>query len=77
MDKTRNLKCSARAELIYGSRKFGAFKGNVPRNEILHSWYTNRGLFLKPTMKWDKNPNFEFKITGRLDSDFAKDLERH
>jgi hypothetical protein len=37
----------------------------------------NRGLFLKPTTKWDKDPNFEFKSTGRLDSDFARDPERH
>jgi hypothetical protein len=37
----------------------------------------NRGLLLKPTMKWDKDPNFAFEITGRLDSDFAKDPERH
>jgi hypothetical protein len=59
-----------RAESIYGSRKFGAFKGNVRRNEKLQ-------LFLKPTMKWDRDPNFEFKIIGRSDSDFAKDPERH
>jgi hypothetical protein len=39
MDETRNLKCSTRAESIYGSRKFGAFKRNVPRNEVLW-WYT-------------------------------------
>jgi hypothetical protein len=37
----------------------------------------NRGLFLKPTKKWDKDSNFEFEITGRLDSNFAKDPERH
>jgi hypothetical protein len=38
----------------------------------------NRGLFLKPTMKWDtKDPNFEFEIKGRSDSDFTKDPERH
>jgi hypothetical protein len=33
-NETGNRKCSARAESIYGSRKFGAFKGNVPRNEM-------------------------------------------
>jgi hypothetical protein len=37
----------------------------------------NRGFLLKPTMKWDGNPNFEFKIKGQSDSDFAKDPERH
>jgi hypothetical protein len=37
----------------------------------------NRELFLKPTMKWNKDPNFEFEIRGRSDSDFAKDPERH
>jgi hypothetical protein len=33
----------------------------------------NRGLLLKPTMKWDKDPNFELEIKGRSDSDFAQD----
>jgi hypothetical protein len=37
----------------------------------------NRGLFLKPTMKWDRDPNFEFEIRGKADSDFGKDPERH
>jgi len=37
----------------------------------------NRGLLLKPTMKWNGDPNFEFAINGRSDSDFAKDPERH
>jgi hypothetical protein len=36
----------------------------------------NRGLLLKPTMKWDEDPDFEFEIKGKLDSDFAKDPER-
>jgi hypothetical protein len=36
----------------------------------------NRGLSLKPTMKWDGNPDFEFVVRGRSDSDFAKDPER-
>jgi hypothetical protein len=37
----------------------------------------NRGLLLKPMMKWDKDSNFEFKITGRSYSDFTKDPEGH
>ena len=36
----------------------------------------NRGLLLKPNQKWDGNPNFEFIITGRSDSDYAKDIEK-
>jgi hypothetical protein len=36
----------------------------------------NRGLLLKPTMKWDGDPNVEFEINGRSDSDLAKDPER-
>lgn len=36
----------------------------------------NHGLFLKPNMKWDGDPSFEFKIKGKADSDFAKDPER-
>jgi hypothetical protein len=36
----------------------------------------NRGLLLKLTMKWDGNPDFEFIVNGRSDSDFAKAPER-
>jgi hypothetical protein len=35
-----------------------------------------RGLLLKPNMKWNGDPNFEFVIKGRSDSDYAKDPER-
>jgi hypothetical protein len=36
----------------------------------------NRGLLLKPNKKWDEHdPSFEFVITGRSDSDFAKEPE--
>jgi hypothetical protein len=36
----------------------------------------NRGILLKPNMKWDGDPNFEFVVSGRSDSDYAKDPER-
>jgi hypothetical protein len=36
----------------------------------------NRGLLLKPNAKWDEDPNFEFVVSGRSDSDYAKDPER-
>ncbi len=36
----------------------------------------NRGILLKPTMTWDGNPDFEFIVSGRADSDYAKDPER-
>jgi hypothetical protein len=32
-----------------------------------------RGLTLKPNCKWDGDPNFLFQLTGKSDSDFAKD----
>ena len=32
----------------------------------------NRGLTLKPDADWDGNPEFEFTIGGRSDSDYAK-----
>jgi hypothetical protein len=32
-----------------------------------------RGLLLKPTMRWDGNPILLFEITGYSDSDWAKD----
>jgi hypothetical protein len=35
-----------------------------------------RGLVLKPTEKWDGNPNFEFTVAGRSDSDYAKDPDK-
>jgi hypothetical protein len=34
-----------------------------------------RGLLLKPDCAWDGNPAFEFVITGRSDSDYAKDTD--
>ena len=33
----------------------------------------NRGLFLKPTGKWDGSKDFEFTIDGISDSEYAKD----
>jgi hypothetical protein len=33
------------------------------------------GLLLKPTRKWDGTNNFQFKIRGRMDSDYAKDTQ--
>ena len=36
----------------------------------------NKGLTLKTNCKWDGDPNFEFVITGHLDSDYAKDESR-
>jgi hypothetical protein len=36
----------------------------------------NRGMFLKPNGSWDGNPDYKFVISGRSDSDCAKDVER-
>jgi hypothetical protein len=36
-----------------------------------------RGLLLKPIGEWDGNPSYEFVITGRSDSDYAKDTDTH
>jgi hypothetical protein len=33
------------------------------------------GLLLKPIGRWDRNPSYEFVITGRSDSDYAKDTD--
>ena len=35
----------------------------------------NRGLLLKPIGEWDGDPSHEFVITGRSDSDYAKDTD--
>jgi hypothetical protein len=37
----------------------------------------NHGVLLKPNAKWNADPNFEFEITGKADSDYGKDLEQH
>jgi hypothetical protein len=34
-----------------------------------------RGICIAPDALWDRNPSFEFKVRGRADSDYAKDLE--
>jgi hypothetical protein len=34
-----------------------------------------RGLLLKPNCGWNGDPSFEFVITGRSDSDYAKDTD--
>ena len=36
---------------------------------------TNRGILLQPTETWDGDPNFNFTISGRADSDYAKDTD--
>jgi hypothetical protein len=36
----------------------------------------NRGMFLKPNAVWDGGADFEFIISGRSDSDYAKDIEK-
>jgi hypothetical protein len=33
------------------------------------------GLLLKPTRKWDGTNQFQFKIKGRSDSDYVKDMQ--
>ncbi len=35
----------------------------------------NAGLLLKPTRKWDGTNKFQFKIRGRSDLDYAKDMQ--
>jgi hypothetical protein len=35
----------------------------------------NRGLFLKPNCEWNGEQDFEFTISGRADSDYAKDID--
>jgi hypothetical protein len=37
----------------------------------------SRGLLLKPNGEWDGDPAYEFVITGRSDSDYAKDTDTH
>ena len=32
-----------------------------------------QGLLLEPNAKWDRNPEFEFEVSGQSDLDYAKD----
>ena len=36
-----------------------------------------RGLLLEPNAKWDRNPEFEFEVSGQSDLDYAKDPMTH
>jgi hypothetical protein len=33
----------------------------------------NHGVLWKPNAKWNGDPNFEFEITGKANSDYGKD----
>ena len=35
----------------------------------------NHGIKFKPDARWDGDPEFEFKIMGKSNSDYAKDPE--
>jgi hypothetical protein len=35
----------------------------------------NAGLLLKPSQKWDGSNEHQFRIRGRLDSDYVKDTQ--
>ncbi len=37
----------------------------------------NRGLVLKPNSIWNVNKDFKFRISGRLDSDYATNTDDH
>jgi hypothetical protein len=37
----------------------------------------NRGLVLHPRRKWDGSKGFKFRITGKSDSDYAKDPDKN
>ena len=36
----------------------------------------NRGMFLKPNGKWDGDPDFEFVIAGRSDSERSRSSQK-
>jgi hypothetical protein len=52
----------------------GHYKAMLQVMNYCHST-PNRGLELKPNQKLDGNPNFEFIVEGRSDSDYAKDTD--
>ena len=35
----------------------------------------NKGFLLQPNTQWNGDPEFEFTICGKSDSDYAKDLD--
>jgi hypothetical protein len=73
-----------RSEILNAVRELSRFMSGTTQEHMKAMCRTlnygvgtpNRGLLLKPTMKWDGNPDFEFIVNGRSDSDFAKDPER-
>ena len=54
-------------------------KGTVEVRDAMHRVMEflvctpNRGVTLKPNCKWDGSKDFKFTITGRSDTDYAKD----
>jgi hypothetical protein len=36
---------------------------------------SKRGIKIAPNTRWNGSPDFKFVISGRADSDYAKDLE--
>jgi hypothetical protein len=58
--------------LFYDWSYDSTYEGNVSCDEIL-PWYEKQGIDFKTKLQWDGDPNFEFVITGRSDSDYEKD----
>ncbi|MEM9078894.1 MAG: Ty1/Copia family ribonuclease HI [Bacteroidota bacterium] len=72
-----------KAEILNAVReltRFGSEPSHAHREAMLRVMKycvdtKEKGLLLKPNAKWDGSKDFEFEITGKSDSDYAKDLE--
>jgi hypothetical protein len=70
-----------RPEIMDSVRELSRFAGRALLSHVMAMYRvmkycrntTERGLLLKPTVRWDGSPMLLFEITGYSDSDWAKD----
>jgi hypothetical protein len=65
----------SRPEIYDAVRELSRFMKNMKRVMEYCVEMKEHGLLLKPDVMWDRNPEFQFVISGISDSDFAKDPE--
>jgi hypothetical protein len=81
--KLLHLAKKSRPEILNSVRELSRFMANATAGCLTAMYRVmkycvgtpKRGLLLQPNEKWNGDPEFEFKIFGRADSDYAKDPE--
>jgi hypothetical protein len=72
-----------RPDIMHAVRELSRFAGGALMGHMKAMYrvmaycvtMSKRGIKIKPSERWDGSPHFEFTISGRADSDYAKDLE--